>query len=763
MNNLVPKKKIRLIELFSGYGSQALALKYLGVDFESWRTCEWAVKSIQAYKDIHFKDDNTNYSKDLTKEQLIEFLYKKGISSNYNEPMTEQQIKRLGEDKLRTIYNNIKATHNMVNIQQVHSEDLEIKDVDKFEYLVTYSYPCQDLSLAGKQEGMKKGSGTRSGMLWEVERILDECKELGTLPQVLCMENVSQVHGTKNISDFNMWIDKLNSLGYTSDWADLNTKNYGVPQNRNRTFMVSRLNTTQHFNFPKPITLVNKLKDLLEDEVEEKYYLSDNIVSKLKISDDVKEKIGVDLNDKKSELREITSTIKARYDCGYEHFTPGPTGVAEPTLEKLCNDSSGNNFNAIYDENDISRTLLARDYKDPMRVATELKQIGQMYPSSGNPQAGRIYASDGLSPCLDTCTGGNREVKVLEEPFICASRGRNPDNPNCRDKGQELEQRLEPKFDGTSNCLTTVTKDNYVCEPTCSPLQKEVCNKALEFMKPNDSIDYTYSNSRLKEMESGYIKTKNSEDNNIMNTVTTNADSFGVCVEDNLKKQLCNKLIENGMVEEEDVIRHSYTNNRLSNGEKNMGRIESKEKLCPTLDTRCDCLGVCVSGPDRFDSNMFSSFSSTEKKLFTEDGNIKRYINSDVVDEFKEGQMATTSFPNGYRHGPRTHNESIALNTIDKPCVKKNLRIRKLTPNECFRLQGVSDDDFRNCAINQSNASLYHLAGDSITTTTLMAIFGTLLSIDWKQKAVEQGLIKVSENDIEREMQPILEKFSWDI
>ena len=607
---------------------------------------------------------------------------------------------------------------------------------------------------------MSADSDTRSSLLWQVGRILDECKELNHLPNVLLLENVPQVHGTKNIADFNIWIEKLNSLGYTSDWADLNTKNYGVPQNRNRTFMISRLNTTQHFNFPKPITLINKLKDLLEDEVDEKYYLSDTIVSKLKIGDEIKEKTGVDLNDRKSELREITSTIKARYDCGYEHFTPGPTGVAEPTLNKVCNDSSGNNFNAVYNESGMARTLLARDYKDPMRVATELKQIGQMYPSSGNPQAGRIYTKDGLSPCLDTCTGGNREVKILEEPFICASRGRNSENPNCRDKGQELEQRLEPKFDGTSNCLTTITKDNYVCEPTCTPLQKEVCNKALEFMKPNDSIDYTYSNSRLKEMESGYIKTKNSEDNNIMNTITTNADSFGICVEDNLKRQLCNKLVENGMVEEEDVIRHSYTNNRLGNGEKNMGRIESKEKLCPTLDTRCDCLGVCVSGSGRFDSNMFSS---TEKKLFTKDGNIKRYINSDVVDEFKEGQMATTSFPNGYGHDPRTHDESITLNTLDKPCVKKNLRIRKLTPNECFRLQGVTDDDFKNCAVNQSNASLYHLAGDSITTTTLMAIFGTLLDVDWKRKAVEQGLIKVSENDAKQEVQPTLEKFSWDI
>lgn len=134
-------KLIRLIELFGGYGSQALALKYLGVNFEHWKLCEWAVKSIQAYKDIHFKDDNKDYSKDLTKEELIEFLTNKGISQNYNEPMTKEQVKRLGEDKLRTIYNNIKATHNLVNIQQVKGGDLEIMNTDKYEYILTYSFP----------------------------------------------------------------------------------------------------------------------------------------------------------------------------------------------------------------------------------------------------------------------------------------------------------------------------------------------------------------------------------------------------------------------------------------------------------------------------------------------------------------------------------------------------------------------------------------------------------------------------------------------
>lgn len=140
-------KPIRLIELFGGYGSQALALKYLGVNYESWKLVEWAIKSIQAYKDIHFTNNDIDYSYLIPKEELEDILFELGISQNYNEPMAKQQIQRLNEKQVRTIYNNICATNNLVNIQQVKGSDLEISDTDKYEYILTYSFPCQDLSL----------------------------------------------------------------------------------------------------------------------------------------------------------------------------------------------------------------------------------------------------------------------------------------------------------------------------------------------------------------------------------------------------------------------------------------------------------------------------------------------------------------------------------------------------------------------------------------------------------------------------------------
>lgn len=266
-------KEIKLITLFSGYDSQALSLRYLGVPFIHHKTCEWAVKSIQALKDLHFAEDNTDYSKDLNKVQLQEYLFNKGISQNYNVPMTREQINRLNEGNLRTIYNNIQATHNLVNIQQVKGKDLEIVDTDKYCYIMTYSFPCQDLSLAGKGKGMSDTS-TRSGMLWEVERILTELEKK---PQVLLMENVPQVHGADNVEDFNKWQLRLEELGYKNYWQDLIATDYGIPQTRNRTFMVSILGD-YNYTFPKSIPLKLKLKDMLEDNVDEKYYLSEKML-----------------------------------------------------------------------------------------------------------------------------------------------------------------------------------------------------------------------------------------------------------------------------------------------------------------------------------------------------------------------------------------------------------------------------------------------------------------------------------------------------
>ena len=268
-------KTVRIIELFSGIGAQAKALKILGVDFIHYKTCEWAAPSIKAYNAIHLKDW-TDYSKDKTKEELIQFL-DGNISTNYNEPC---DVKKKPESWLRETYNNCIATHNLMNIMKVKGKDLEIVDTDKYEYIMTYSFPCQDLSLAGNKKGMsvsQADGGTRSGLLWEVERILGELTEK---PQILIMENVPEVIGSRNIKDFQKWEAKLSSLGYTNFVDILNAKNYGIPQNRRRCFMISILGDYS-YDFPQKRELKYRLKDLLEKEVDEKYYLSQKAIDGL--------------------------------------------------------------------------------------------------------------------------------------------------------------------------------------------------------------------------------------------------------------------------------------------------------------------------------------------------------------------------------------------------------------------------------------------------------------------------------------------------
>lgn len=279
-------KPIRLIEFFAGIGAQYQSLKFLlGKQVESYKICEWAVPSIAAYNAIHIKDQ-TDYSKDKSKEELIDYL-KDNVSTDYNKPC---DVKKKPESWLRSVYNNCIATRNLMNVMKVHGSDLDIVDTDKFEYVVTYSFPCQDLSLAGKRKLMSVSQaegGTRSGLLWEIERILDELeRERGSqsLPQILFMENVPEVAGKGAVRDFEKWQAKLESLGYKNYVQILNAKDYGIPQNRRRCFMISILGEYA-FSFPSKIKRETTLNDFLEKNVDQKYIVSDQMLKYLTAED----------------------------------------------------------------------------------------------------------------------------------------------------------------------------------------------------------------------------------------------------------------------------------------------------------------------------------------------------------------------------------------------------------------------------------------------------------------------------------------------
>lgn len=352
-------KPIRLIELFAGYGSQALALKYLGVPFEHWKIAEWAVKSIQAYKDLHMPDDNTDYSAPLRAEEVYAYLLDRGISADYAHPMTHEQIRRLGESKARQIYNNIQATHNLVSVVSTRGGQLQITDTDKYCYVLTYSFPCQDLSNAGKREGMAKGANTRSGLLWEVERIL---KDLRELPQVLLMENVPEVAREPNRSAFLAWIDSLAEMGYRSYAKNLNAKDYGVPQNRNRCFMVSLRGGEGEYTFPQPKPLETPLTAVLEPQVDEKYYLSPEVTLHMLEHRLRNEAKGNGFGMKPIALDDRGGQYAKTITCG--KCKAAETFIAEPVGGQIieANGVSVGQSDRFYkgELKDISRTLMAR-------------------------------------------------------------------------------------------------------------------------------------------------------------------------------------------------------------------------------------------------------------------------------------------------------------------------------------------------------------------------------------------------------------------
>lgn len=212
-------KPVRLIELFAGIGSQAKALELLGVDFEHWKVCEFDDYAMKSYNAVH----NTNFKTS--------------------------------------------------DIQNLTASDLEIKDKDKYEYIMTYSYPCTDISIAGKREGMERNSGTRSSLLWEVERLLKECGD--NKPQILLMENVRECHNGKNAPLFFEWTSFLRSIGYKNFYTDMDAKNYGIPQTRKRCFMLSILDENAYYEFPQACGLNYSVKEFLEDKVDKKYYVKE--------------------------------------------------------------------------------------------------------------------------------------------------------------------------------------------------------------------------------------------------------------------------------------------------------------------------------------------------------------------------------------------------------------------------------------------------------------------------------------------------------
>ena len=382
----------------------------------------------------------------------------------------------------------------VASFNQIHGTNFEPQDITEWDKdidvdLIMHGSPCQDFSLAGKQAGGDKDSGTRSSLMYETIRIVEKLK-----PKYVIWENVKNLISKKHKHNFDAYIETMNELGYTSHYQVLNAKNYGIPQNRERVFTVSiRNDVYTGYTFPEPKPLEKKLKDMLEEDVDEKYYLSDKMI------------------------RYITADN--------EKWT-------------------GNNKESL-----INKTI-----------------------------ASTINTNEGQRRC-------------------------------------DASNFVSDKFD-----------ENY-----------------------------------------------------------------------NLKQLLCNKLIEEGRIQENDMIRHSYTTSRM---EQEFHTENSRDNnVSATLTTRPDTLGVCV-----------------KIKNNTKQGYLEAYPG--------DGVYTNTSTKRG-----TVQPQSIQTITTfqDKGVVMNDLRIRKLTPKECWRLMGFDDEDYEKASKVNSNAQLYKQAGNSIVVNVLEEILKNLI------------------------------------
>lgn len=354
--------KINVFESFAGYGSQSMALERIkkenpDFDYEVVGISEIDKYAIQAYNAIH-GDDIPNFG-DITK--------------------------------------------------------IDWGSVPDFD-LFTYSFPCQDISSAGKQRGLAEGSETRSSLLWECKKAIEAKK-----PKYLLMENVKALTQKKFLPYLHEWERYLAGLGYTNFTKVLNAKNYGVPQNRERVFMVSILGDAW-YEFPEPFALDKRLKDVLEKNVDEKYYLSESLVGYVYSNGgkngDIKGAIGVQNGDYPAIC--ITANYWKSPRQGNYLKEPASCAMRGRNPDNPSDRTAGIPTEQRIEVGGYVANCITSVQKDSMVVEPNVIQLGNIFSDRdnfSNPQEGRVYDKEGLSPSLLTMQGGNKQPKIETEKY----------------------------------------------------------------------------------------------------------------------------------------------------------------------------------------------------------------------------------------------------------------------------------------------------------------------------------------------------------
>lgn len=368
-------EKITVNELFSGIGAQVSALERLGIPCEVKHTSDIDHNAVLSYAAIHcgLTEELINtYTEYPTREEMARQLSEINLGYDFqkNKPYNWYRFVNSKSKELEKYWLANKLSKNLGDISKL--DHLEYAD------FWTYSFPCTDCSLAGKQAGIIKGK-TRSGLLYEVQRLLEKANKMLALPKYLMLENVKNLVGKKFKPQFDEWIAWLDELGYNTYWKVLNAKDFGVPQNRERVFAISIRKDIDNgkFEFPQPFDNGIRLKDMLEDKVGEKYYLSEDIQNRFILTD--------------------------------ETLTKSIVGTTKPEYRTI------GQRDLVYSENAIMGTLVATDYKQPKQIleTNRCVKVGDLnyYPYE---TSNRVYSKEGVSPTLTTMQGGNTEPKIAE-------------------------------------------------------------------------------------------------------------------------------------------------------------------------------------------------------------------------------------------------------------------------------------------------------------------------------------------------------------
>ena len=483
--NLTNKPLLTTIELFSGIGAQKKGIDKTGLfNSDIIATSDLDKEVVVSYAAIHCGLTNemiNSYENYPSKEKMAEELTKKRLGYDFKkdkpydwEKLSKKKDKTKGIEKY---WLADKLSHNLGDITQI--DKLPTCD------LLTYSAPCTDWSIAGQQEGGDwtcKDCGhkyspyeidlenrytcpncgstniksTRSGLLFEVERLLTKMVEDDDSPKYLLCENVDALVSKKFKPAFDAWVNTLSDLNYNTYWALINAKFCGVPQNRNRLFAISIRKDidTNKFEFPKPFDTGIRLKDLLEtdEEVLEKYFLSDEVQKRLQITDPKFEK-----------------------------------NIIGTTIGEECTRFGQRDL--VYQEDCIMGTLNATDYKqpkqifvstnDPIHIADLCSEKFQRM----HEQSRRVYSEEGIAPAMHTCGGGNTEPKV-ERDNLRIVRKLTPkeahrlmgfddiDYENCKAVGMSDTQGYKQSGNSiVTNCISLLMEhlykaqydDTYIC------------------------------------------------------------------------------------------------------------------------------------------------------------------------------------------------------------------------------------------------------------------------------------------------------------